>query len=136
MPEAWGSGPVYPAFADKYDDDAYLENQIKPELPVGMDLTEATRVKLQSLQLEERQSRFIHDIINAYGKLDLGFLGYLTYGEAPWLNARAGLGFVGRGRKITFRAMYAHFHGGKVRREKLAEKEKKAQERKNAKGVG
>lgn len=70
--EAWVHGPVIPELYRKYKDYRWRNIDHDVERPL----------------LEEKTEKFLGEVLDEYGPLDVRRLEWLTHREAPWVNAR------------------------------------------------
>ncbi|MBV8252601.1 MAG: DUF4065 domain-containing protein [Chitinophaga sp.] len=109
-PEAWVSGPAYRSIYNKYRRYWSSDKSLPVKIPKGMDILDAIKEVLQSLNMEEDQVEFVDGVLTKYGFMEAGLLALYVHSEIPWLEAREGLGIVERCEKpISLETMHSSF---------------------------
>jgi len=105
-PEAWVNGPVYRTVYNKYK--KYKNKTISPG---SKELDRNLKQSLEILNLTDEQEKLLNAVLKKYGQFNTGQLVYLTHSEAPWNDAREGLGpFDYCEQPISFESMYNYYN--------------------------
>jgi len=96
--EAWANGPVVP--------ELYAEHKGKFKVK--------TWKKGDPKRLSAKQKESIDAVLKYYGDRPSQWLGDLTHREAPWLDARKGLGPGERGSQVISHASMAEYYGSLI----------------------
>jgi uncharacterized phage-associated protein len=107
-PEAWVNGPVYrPVYDNMKRYGTYNVIKYKEDADKKIEDRYAELKAYLDKHLTEKQIRFIDSIFNRFGLMSHEKLVFLTHREAPWNEARKGLGpFDYSNEKISFESMY------------------------------
>jgi uncharacterized phage-associated protein len=92
--QAWVNGPVVPALYERH------QGKFKVRMWRG-----------DPSNLTENQRDTIRKVLDFYGNKPSQVLSDLTHREAPWIEARAGLGIGERGNQVITHAAMAEYYG-------------------------
>lgn len=110
-PEAWSNGPVYRSVYDTFKNQWLRNDPIKREFKDSGELLENLKSSYEALNLEQRQNEYLEALLKKYGQLPPERLVFMTHSEAPWNDAREGLGpFDKCDKKISTESMFQYYN--------------------------
>lgn len=109
-PEAWVNGPVYRKVYDKFKTFP-IYNEIGLDGNIPNNDPEANFQKIcDQLDLDKEQIEFLNAVLDNYAVMHPDRLVFLTHNEAPWNEARKGLGpFDYSDEKISHKSMFEYY---------------------------
>ncbi|MDX2190436.1 MAG: DUF4065 domain-containing protein [Bacteroidota bacterium] len=110
-PEAWANGPVYRSVYDIYKNQWLRNTPIVMPVTTSDKLLEDAKTVYNGLKLEGEQKKYLEALLKKYGQLSPERLVFMTHSEAPWNDAREGLGpFDKCDQKISTESMFQYYN--------------------------
>lgn len=114
QPEAWVNGPVYREIYNDYKPYSYLD------IRLGFEVSnkESYQKALDKLALTEDQEKYMQSVLDHFSNKTPDELVLRTHRDAPWNEARKGLGLLDYTDEIiTYDLMYNYYSSLKVKKD-------------------